>query len=252
MFAKEKENRKKICFELDALLWDLEVFSGSWKSFEEVWEEIFSNIYKSKSEVIFFNCGFRMHNRNICVSTISVDSDCKRNIQIIWYKLQSRRPLIWKVHLDIKQNYRQRFKFLNHVIFSASAVGLKTYICQAVLRIRIRDPVPFWPLDPGSGIGFFRISDPGSRIPDPWFRIPDPEPIFLTLWELRDNFLGEKFYNSLKIGPNFFLQHFKNKTVQFCEIYYSKKMVWQQIFFHQCLSLLSLDTGSGMGQDCIP
>ncbi len=31
----------------------------------------------------------------------------------------------------------------------------------------IRDPVPFWPLDPGSGIGFFRIPDLGSRIPDP-------------------------------------------------------------------------------------
>ena len=29
-----------------------------------------------------------------------------------------------------------------------------------VLRIRIRDPVPFGPLDPGSGIGFFRIPDP--------------------------------------------------------------------------------------------
>ncbi len=40
---------------------------------------------------------------------------------------------------------------------------------KPVLRIRIRDPVPFWPLDPdpGSGIGFFRIPDPGSRIPDP-------------------------------------------------------------------------------------
>ncbi len=37
--------------------------------------------------------------------------------------------------------------------------------CNPVLRIRIRDPVPFWPLDPGSGIGFFRI--------------PDPKPIFL-------------------------------------------------------------------------
>ncbi len=35
---------------------------------------------------------------------------------------------------------------------------------KPVLRIRIRDPVPFWPLDPGSGIGFFgsRISDPKS------------------------------------------------------------------------------------------
>jgi hypothetical protein len=29
-----------------------------------------------------------------------------------------------------------------------------------VLRIRIRDPVPFCPPDPGSGIGFFRIPDP--------------------------------------------------------------------------------------------
>ncbi len=31
-----------------------------------------------------------------------------------------------------------------------------------VLRIRIRDPVPFWPLDPGSEIGFFWILDPKS------------------------------------------------------------------------------------------
>jgi hypothetical protein len=32
-----------------------------------------------------------------------------------------------------------------------------------VLRIRIRDPVLFWPLDPGSGIGFFLIPDCGSQ-----------------------------------------------------------------------------------------
>jgi len=30
--------------------------------------------------------------------------------------------------------------------------------------LRIRDPVPFWPLDPGSGIGFFHIPYPGSQI----------------------------------------------------------------------------------------
>ncbi len=66
-------------------------------------------------------------------------------------------------------------------------------IAKAVLRIRIRDPVPFWPLDPGSGIGFFRILDPGFRIPNPYF------------WELSDNFLGKKFYNSLKIDIKFFL-----------------------------------------------
>jgi Na+-transporting NADH:ubiquinone oxidoreductase subunit NqrC len=45
--------------------------------------------------------------------------------------------------------------------------------------------VPFQSLDARSGIGFFRIPDLGSRIPNPYFR------------EL-DNFLGKKFYNSLK------------------------------------------------------
>jgi hypothetical protein len=49
--------------------------------------------------------------------------------------------------------------------------------------------------DPGSGIGFFRIPDFGSWIPTPYFL------------ELSDKFLGKKFYNSLKPGPNFFLQH---------------------------------------------
>jgi hypothetical protein len=49
-------------------------------------------------------------------------------------------------------------------------------------------------LTSGSGIGFFRI-------PNPYF------------WELSDNFLGEKFYNSSKIGPNFFLQHFNTQII---------------------------------------
>ncbi len=71
----------------------------------------------------------------------------------------------------------------------------------AVLRFRIRDPVPFWhlDLDPGSGKGFF--PDLGSRIPTPYFL------------ELIAKFLGKKFYNSLKAGPNFFLQHLKNKII---------------------------------------
>ncbi len=34
---------------------------------------------------------------------------------------------------------------------------------KSMLRIRFREPVPFWPLYPGSGIGFF--PDPGSRYP---------------------------------------------------------------------------------------
>jgi hypothetical protein len=85
-------------------------------------------------------------------------------------------------------------------IFFWRPIKLNQYLLS-VLRIRIRDPVPFWPLDPGSGLGFFRIPDPRSRIPNPYF------------WELGDNFLGKKFYNSLKIGPNFFLQHFRAKII---------------------------------------
>ncbi len=57
----------------------------------------------------------------------------------------------------------------------------------------IQDLVPFWPLDPGSGMGFFWIPDLGSQIPTPYFE------------ELFDNYFGKNFYNSLKIGPNFFL-----------------------------------------------
>jgi hypothetical protein len=71
-----------------------------------------------------------------------------------------------------------------------------------VLRIRIWDPVPFWPLDPGSVIGFFS----GSRIPNPYF------------WELSDNFLGKNFNNSLKFGPNFSSAFQKQNNIQFCEI----------------------------------
>jgi hypothetical protein len=76
-----------------------------------------------------------------------------------------------------------------------------THYSQYMPVLRIRDPVPFRPLDPGSGIGFFRtrISDPGSQ----------PH-IFENLLTI----LVKKFYNSLKIGPNFFLQQFKTEI--FC------------------------------------
>ncbi len=104
-------------------------------------------------------------------------------------------------------------------------------------------------LTPRSGIRNRFFPDPGSRIPNPYF------------WELRDNFLGKKFYNSLKIGPNFFLQRFKNKIVQFCEIYDFKKKLWQQIFFtnvfHCCFWIRDpgseiRDPGSGMGKNQDP
>jgi hypothetical protein len=80
----------------------------------------------------------------------------------------------------------------------------KFMLCP-VLQIRIRDPMPFWPLNPGSGIGFFRIPDLGSRIPNPYF------------WDLNDIFLGKKFYNSFKIGPNFFSSALQNlNNLKFC------------------------------------
>ncbi len=84
---------------------------------------------------------------------------------------------------------------------------------QPVLRIRIRDPVPFWPLDPDPGSGI------GSRIPNPSF------------WELSDKLLSKKCYISLKTGPTFFRQYIKNKIILNFVKFVATKKVWQQIFF---------------------
>ncbi len=53
----------------------------------------------------------------------------------------------------------------------------------------------------GSGIGFFRFPDLGSWIPTPFFEN------LLTI-------LVKKSYNSLKIGPNFFLQQLKTEIIR--------------------------------------
>jgi hypothetical protein len=50
-------------------------------------------------------------------------------------------------------------------------------VLLSVLRIRIRDPVPFLPLDPGSGTGFFR-----SRIPDPGAQTHIFKSLVTTFW----------------------------------------------------------------------
>ncbi len=102
-------------------------------------------------------------------------------------------------------------------------------------------------LTPGSGVGFFRIPDLGSRISNAGSQT--------HIWELSDNFLGKKFYNSLKIGPNFFLQHFKTKIIFNLWNLWLHKKVYQQIFFHPSLFLLFLDPripGSGMGKNQNP
>ncbi len=89
----------------------------------------------------------------------------------------------------------------------------------------------------GSGSGAFLT--PGSRIPNPYF------------WELSDNFLDKKFYNSLKICPNFFLQHFKTKIIfNFCEICgyiksYENKFFFTPLFW--CCFWI-WDPRSGMGK----
>jgi hypothetical protein len=65
-------------------------------------------------------------------------------------------------------------------------------------------------LTPGSGIGFFRIPNLGSRIPNPYFL------------ELSDNFL--------KIGPNFFV-HFKHKIIYNFVKFMAIKKGMKTIFF---------------------
>jgi hypothetical protein len=70
-------------------------------------------------------------------------------------------------------------------------------------------------LDPGSWIPDLgsRILDPGSWIPDLGSRILDPGSQTHIFESEVTIFWGKKFYNSLKIGPNIFLQHFKNKII---------------------------------------
>ncbi len=82
----------------------------------------------------------------------------------------------------------------------------------------------------GSGIGFLRIPDLGSQTH-----------IFESL--VSDNILGKKFYNSLRIGPNFFLQHFKNKIIFNYVIFVATKKGMATNFFHPSLLLLLLDPG---------
>ncbi len=101
-------------------------------------------------------------------------------------------------------------------------------VVPTVLRIRIRDPVPF---DPGPGSGIRNRFFFGSRIPTPYFL------------ELSDKFLGKKFFNSLKTDPNFFLQHLKNKIIlNFVKFVATKKSLTTN-FFYPSLLLLFFNPG---------
>ncbi len=65
-------------------------------------------------------------------------------------------------------------------------------------KLNARDTVPFWPLDPGSVIGFFRISVPGSQ----------PH-IFENLLTI----LVKSSIILWKLAQNFFLQQFKTEII---------------------------------------
>jgi hypothetical protein len=58
--------------------------------------------------------------------------------------------------------------------------------------------------------------------------------------------LGKKFYNSLKFGPYFFLQHFKNKIIFNVVKFVATKKGMTTNFVHPSLLLLFLDPGFGM------
>jgi hypothetical protein len=65
--------------------------------------------------------------------------------------------------------------------------------------------------------------------------------------ELSDNFLGKKFYNSLKIGPHFFSSALQTKIIfNFCEICGYIKRYDNLFFFQPSLLLLFLDPGFGI------
>jgi hypothetical protein len=64
--------------------------------------------------------------------------------------------------------------------------------------------------------------------------------------------LGKKFYNSLKIGPNYFLQHFKNKIIYNIVKFVATKKGMTTIVFHPSLLFPILDAGSGMGKNRDP
>ncbi len=126
---------------------------------------------------------------------------------------------IWVTEQDHFQGYCAKSVHVLQVSSSVSDPG-----SGASLTPWIRDPVPFWPLDPGSGIGLFRFPDLGSRNPNSYF------------WELSDNLLGKKFYNSLKVGKKLFLQQFKNKIIlHFGKFVATKKYVTTNFVYSSLL-----------------
>ncbi len=95
-------------------------------------------------------------------------------------------------------------------------------------------------LTPGSGIRNRFFPSLGSRIPSPYF------------WELGYNYLGKKFYNSLKMGQKIFLQHFKNSMkYNFVKFMATKKGMTTN-FFRPSLLLLFWIRNTAVDSQSIP
>jgi hypothetical protein len=133
----------------------------------------------------------------------------QRSPDSLWAAL----PRPWRLNLQV-------FKKVSRTkVPNLSANWLVVSSSWFIILPSIADPDPesgaF--LTSGSGIRNRFIPDPGSRIPNSYF------------WELSDNFLGKKFYNSLKFGPT--VQQFKNKIILHSVKFVAKKNVLQQSFF---------------------
>jgi hypothetical protein len=120
------------------------------------------------------------------------------------------------------------------IFYNAIICYSRVQLTRAIYTI-VADP------DPGSGAFLTPGSDIRNRFfPDPGSRIPDPKPIFMrTFW-------GKKFYNSLKIGPIIFLQHFKTEIIYNFVKFVATYQGMTTNFFYPSLLLMFLDPRSGI------
>jgi hypothetical protein len=133
-------------------------------------------------------------------------------------------------------------------------LGFPYPVVNASRNVRLENSSVAGP-DPGSGIRCLFDPGPGSGIRIGFFSGSwIPTPYFL---ELSDKVLGRKFYNSLKTGPNFFLQHLKNKIIfSFVKFVATKKGLTTNFFspfsFVAVFASGIRDPGSGMGKNQDP
>ncbi len=109
----------------------------------------------------------------------------------LWISLNDRSTF-WRSSSAWSRSCRTRSRSISMRTESRSfsckrSKGQLSSVFDAVLRIRIRDPVPFWPICPGSGMGRKPVSGSGIR---------DEQPGSYFL-EFRNHFFGLQYSNSL-------------------------------------------------------